>query len=79
MVGGKHMTKPFRRIGDFNTFINSLNKPNRTSAPFYSDDANYNTNSKSYYDYLGRLQKLFETLASRIWEYDEELAQRFVS
>ena len=71
------MTKPFRRIGDFNTFINSLNKPNRTSAPFYSDDANYNTNSKSYYDYLGRLQKLFETLASRIWEYDEELAQRF--
>lgn len=71
------MTKPFRRIGDFDTFINSLNKPNRTASPFYSDDANYNTNSKSYYDYLGRLQKLFETLASRIWEYDEELAQRF--
>lgn len=71
------MTKPFRRIGDFNTFIDGLNKPNRTSAPFYNDDANYNTNSKSYYDYLGRLQKLFETLSSRIWEYDEELAKRF--
>lgn len=71
------MTKPFRRIGDFDTFIDRINKPNRTSAPFYNDDANYNTNSKSYYDYLGRLQKLFETLASRIWEYDEELAQRF--
>lgn len=71
------MTKPFRRIGDFDTFINRLHETNRTSAPFYNDDANYNTNSKSFYDYLGRLQKLFETLASRIWEYDEELAQRF--
>lgn len=71
------MTKPFRRIEDFDNFIDRLNKANRTSAPFYNDNANYNTNSKSFYDYLGRLQQLFEVLASRIWEYDEELAQRF--
>lgn len=71
------MTKPFRKIEDYNSFINQLNKPNRDAAPFYNDKADYNTNSKSYYDYLSRLQRLFEVLSKKIWEYDTELAQRF--
>lgn len=71
------MTKPFRKLSDFDSFINNLYTPNRTSAPFYTDFADYNTNSKSYYDDLSRKARLFEILAHRIWEYDEELAQRF--
>lgn len=50
---------------------------NREINPFYSDSADYNTNSKSYYDYLSRINKLIEVLAKRIWEYDEELSKRF--
>lgn len=49
----------------------------RHGYPFYSDNADYNTNAKSYYDYLARINKLIEILAKRIWEYDEELAKRF--
>lgn len=71
------MTKPFRKLENFDQFINGLYTPNKTSAPFYTDRADYNTNSKSYYDDLSRKARLFEILAHRIWEYDEELAQRF--
>lgn len=72
------MSKPFRKLENFDSFINSLYAPNYNSnAPFYSNRADYNTNSKSYYDDLARKAKLFEILAHRIWEYDEELAQRF--
>lgn len=62
----------------FDQFLNEhLGTANKTYYPFYSDNADYNTNAKSYYDDLARKQHLFEILAKRIWEYDEELAKRF--
>jgi len=45
--------------------------------PRYPDDADYQTNSPSYYDDLARKTKLIKLLSQRIWEYDEELAKRF--
>lgn len=67
--------------GNFTSFNEYLNqhsvRQDRQSVPFYSDSADYNTNSKSYYDDLARKNKLIEILAKRIWEYDEELAKRF--
>ncbi|MDN6268339.1 MAG: hypothetical protein L0J44_10895 [Tetragenococcus koreensis] len=67
--------------GKFTSFDEYLNqhsvRQDRQSYPFYTDSADYNTNSKSYYDDLARKNKLIEILAKRIWEYDEELAKRF--
>ncbi|MDN6630613.1 MAG: hypothetical protein L0K90_05040 [Staphylococcus equorum] len=67
--------------GKFTSFDEYLNqhsvRQDRQSYPFYTDNADYNTNSKSYYDDLARKAKLIEILAKRIWEYDEELAKRF--
>ena len=77
MAEDKKEREPFRKLENFDGFIDSLYRPNRSSAPFYSNSADYNTNSKSYYDDLSRKAKLFEILAHRIWEYDEELAKRF--
>lgn len=48
-----------------------------TFEPWYDDKKDYNTNAPSYYDYLGRMHKLIQLLAERIWEYDKELAKRF--
>lgn len=48
-----------------------------TFEPWYDDKKDYNTNAPSYYDYLGRMHKLIQLLANRIWEYDKELAKRF--
>lgn len=48
-----------------------------TFEPWYDDKKDYNTNAPSYYDYLGRMHKLIQLLADRIWEYDKELAKRF--
>ena len=45
--------------------------------PRYPDDADYQTNAPSYYEDLARLQKLFEILSKRIWEYDKEIAEYF--
>lgn len=62
----------------FDDFINNLyQNRKRTKYPFYSDEADYNTNAPSYYDDLARKTKLIEILAHRIWEYDEELRKRF--
>lgn len=62
----------------FENFINNLyQNRNRNKYPFYSDEADYNTNAPSYYDDLARKTKLIEILAHRIWEYDEELRKRF--
>ena len=69
--------KEFKRLENFSDVINRLYTSDRSSVPFYDNRADYNTNSKSYYDYLGKLKKLFEILADRIWYYDEELAKRF--
>lgn len=67
--------------GNFTTFSEYLQqhqvRQDRQRYPFYDDNADYNTNSKSYYDDLARKNKLIEILAKRIWEYDEELAKRF--
>lgn len=67
--------------GNFTSFDEYLNqnsvRQDRQSYPFYTDSADYNTNSKSYYDDLARKNKLIEILAKRIWEYDKELAKRF--
>lgn len=63
----------FKPLEEFNTTISSVQNRKRTRQPFYDDNADYNTNSKSYYDYLARNQKLFELLADRIWEYDESI------
>src|SRR5699024_10586299 len=67
--------------GNFPSFDEYLNqhrvRRDRQGYPFYTDNADYNTNSKSYYDDLARKNKLIEILAKRIWEYDEELAKRF--
>ena len=45
--------------------------------PRYPDDADYQTNSPSYYEDLARLQKLFEILSKRIWNYDREIGEYF--
>ena len=45
--------------------------------PTYPDDADYTTNSPSYYDYLARLNKLMKVLAEKLGHYDEELEKRF--
>ena len=41
--------------------------------PRYPDDADYQTNSPSYYEDLARKNKLVRLLAEKIWEYDERL------
>ena len=62
----------------FENFINNLyQNRNRNKYPFYSDEADYNTNAPSYYDDLARKAELIKILAHRIWEYDEELRKRF--
>lgn len=61
----------------FNEFINNIYQDKRTRKPFYSDEADYNTNAPSYYDDLARKTELIKILAHRIWEYDEELRERF--
>lgn len=63
----------FKPLEEFNTKISNVQNRKRTRQPFYDDNADYNTNSKSYYDYLARNQKLFELLADRIWAYDETI------
>lgn len=62
----------------FDQYLNkNISTGTKAYQPFYSDRADYNTNAPSYYDDLARKQHLFEILAHRIWEYDEELAKRF--
>lgn len=67
--------------GNFPSFSEYLQqnqvRQDRQRYPFYDDNSDYNTNSKSYYDDLARKNKLIEILAERIWEYDKELAKRF--
>lgn len=41
--------------------------------PHYDESNDYNTNAKSYLDYLAKANKLYEILAERIWEYEEKL------
>lgn len=67
----------FKPIGDFDDFIGDTFRRKRNRAPFYDDNADYNTNAKSYYDYLARQGHLLKRLAERLWYYDEELAKRF--
>ena len=65
-------------LQSFDEYLNQHSvRRDRQRYPFYTDNADYNTNAKSYYDDLARKNKLIEILAKRIWEYDEELAKRF--
>lgn len=41
--------------------------------PNYPDEADYQTNSPSYYEDLARKQKMIELLSKKIWEYEETL------
>lgn len=63
----------FEPLEDFEQTLSSTYNRKRVREPFYTDEADYNTNAKSYYDDLARRQKLFELLAKRIWEYDESI------
>ncbi len=67
----------FKYFDDIRPFLDEIYKTRERYTPFYDDRADYNTNSKSYYDYISRLSKLIEVLARRIWEYDGELKKRF--
>lgn len=62
---------------NFKHLYNVLNNEIKRIEPMYDRQADYQTNSKSYYDYLSKLKKLFELLSNRIWEYDDELKKRF--
>lgn len=69
----------YNKLGNITDFLDDVyrNKYNGFKTPFYNNDADYNTNSKSYYDDLARKSKLIEILAERIWYYDDELQKRF--
>lgn len=71
------MVEKFRKTENLDEYLEELYNGKRSASPFYSNRSDYNTNSKSYYDDLSRKAHLFEILAHRIWEYDEELAKRF--
>lgn len=67
---------PLKPLPDWNDFIGSHYNTSREGVPFYDNRADYNTNSKSYYDDLARKNRLISVLAHRIWEYDEEMVKR---
>lgn len=41
--------------------------------PFYNEDVDYNVNAPSFFEKLGKDQKLLKELAKLIWEYDKTL------
>ena len=46
--------------------------------PIYDTRADYTTNAPSFYEYLSRHNHLIKILAKRIYDYDKELAKRFL-
>lgn len=50
--------------------------PMNSRKPRYNANTDYNTNANSYYEDLARKQGLIETLAHRIWEYDQTLYEK---
>lgn len=67
---------PLQPLPDWNDFIGSSYQMGRERQPFYDNSADYNTNSKSYYDDLARKTRLISILGHRIWEYDEQMVKR---
>lgn len=67
---------PLQPLPDWNDFIAGSYQMNRERQPFYDNSADYNTNSKSYYDDLARKTRLISILGHRIWEYDEQMVKR---
>lgn len=67
---------PLKPLPQWNDFINGAYNISREGAPFYDNRADYNTNSKSYYDDLARKTRLISILGHRIWEYDEQMVKR---
>lgn len=69
--------------GEFPTFTQYMGRKwrrGRERLPFYDDKADYNTNSKSYYDYLARFNGFLSDmvdyindLADKIKEMDDEI------
>lgn len=49
-----------------------------TVNPIYDHRANFQTNSPSFYEYLAKHNHLIKILAKRIYDYDKELAKRFL-
>ena len=50
------------QIPNFNYYKGQLHQRGLTFKPFYDDTSDYNTNAKSYYDYLGRFNGFLSTL-----------------
>lgn len=69
--------KRFPKEDEFLGFPLPDRKVRDSYEPWYDSKKDYNTNSKSYYDYLARVNQLMQLLADRIWDYDKELAIRF--
>lgn len=46
--------------------------------PIYDTRSDYTTNAPSFYEYLARHNHLIKLLAKRIYDYDKELAKRFL-
>lgn len=67
---------PVEPMEPWDSFINQTYDSKREGVPFYDNRADYNTNSKSYYDDLARKTRLISVLASRIWEYDKQMVKR---
>lgn len=67
---------PVKPLPPWNEFINGAYDISRERSPFYDNRADYNTNSKSYYDDLARKTRLISILGHRIWEYDEQMVKR---
>lgn len=67
---------PVKPLPPWNDFINGAYDISREGKPFYDNRADYNTNSKSYYDDLARKTRLISILGHRIWEYDEQMVKR---
>lgn len=44
--------------------------------PVYNKETNYNSNSKSYYDYLARVNEFLKVISDRVDEYDKVLADK---
>ena len=50
------------QIPNFNYYQGQQHQKGLTFKPFYDDTSDYNTNAKSYYDYLGRFNGFLSTL-----------------
>lgn len=69
-----------RRVPYFDDFVHKQYRRGVNRLPFYTDEADYNTNAKSYYDYLARfnnylglLSDFVNDLADKIDDIEDRL------